>query len=107
MTQATTQKAITVAALIALGTAFSSTASAHDISRDSHTMSSAEITRSVSKKNAKNLVNTLLKKEYGGEGLSARSIRKEGDVWKVKIKRNLKTVATATVDAKTGNINVN
>ncbi|PHZ86666.1 hypothetical protein [Paremcibacter congregatus] len=106
MTKATTYKAITATAIIALATTFGSAAFAHDISTEHTTMSSAEIERNVSKQNAKKLVETLLKRKYSGEGLEARTIEKDGDTWKVSIKRGTRKVATAIVDENSGNIHV-
>lgn len=104
MTKATTFKAITAATLIAVTTSFGSSAFAHDISNAGTNMSSVQKEISVSKRNAKNLVNELLRQEYSGEGFAARKITEDGDTWKVQIKDRVKTVATAYVDRKTGNI---
>ncbi len=106
MTKATTIKTISIAAIIAVASSLGSTASAHDISNAGVGVSAIETQRSITKNNAKSLVKQLLKREYSGEGFEARTTRKVGDKWKVSIKNRLRTVATAYVDTKTGNIHV-
>lgn len=106
MTTATTVKAISAAAIIALTTAMGSTAFAHDITNAGKDVYAAPEQINVSKSNAKNLVNELLKREYDHSGYEARAIRKEGDQWRVLIKDRTRTVARAYVDSKTGNIHI-
>lgn len=106
MTKATTVKSLAVATAIALAASFSSGASAHDVTKAGEDISAVPRSDRISKDNAKKLVNELLRREYGGEGYEARHIRKEGDAWRIRIKDRLRTVATAYVDRKTGNIHI-
>ncbi|MCF6197331.1 MAG: hypothetical protein L3J50_11580 [Emcibacter sp.] len=100
MTKTTTIKAISMAAAIALTTSFSTIAYAHD------TGEAAKKEISISKNNARNLVKSLLKRDYHGQSLKTRPAKKIGDKWIVRIKDRSATVATAYVDEKTGNIHV-
>ncbi|NOZ67266.1 MAG: hypothetical protein GXP00_12385 [Alphaproteobacteria bacterium] len=100
MTRTTTIKAISMATAIALTTSFGTAAYAHD------TGEAAKKEISISKNNARNLVKSLLKRDYHGQGLKARPAKKIGDKWIVRIKDRSSTVATAYVDEKTGNIHV-
>ncbi|PCJ43032.1 MAG: hypothetical protein COA81_05175 [Alphaproteobacteria bacterium] len=100
MTKTTTIKAISIATAIALTTSFSTAVYAQDTGE----VAKKEI--SISKNNARNLVKSLLKRDYHGQGLKARSTKKIGDKWVVRIKDRSSTIATAYVDVKTGNIHV-
>lgn len=106
MTKTTTLKAITFATAIALATSFGSTAFAHDLNKASENTSAVTNHASVSKSNARNLVKSLLKREYSGEGYKTNTAQKIGDKWVVSIKDRTKTVATASVDTKSGNIHI-
>ena len=103
MSKVTTLKTISLVAAMAVTTAFSSTAFAHDTSK---AVSDTKIQHHVTKKNARSLVNELLKREYKGQGFKAREISKVSGKWKVNIKYNLKQVATAYVDRTSGNIHI-
>ncbi len=103
MTKATTLKIITMAGIFATATWVSGAAFAHDTKTGAD---AAQKQISISKSNAKNLVNALLKREYGGNNLRARATKKIGDKWRVTIKNRTRTIATALVDEKTGNIHI-
>ncbi len=106
MTKATTIKAVSFATVIAVAASFGSTAFAHELSQADQNVSAVEKNHNVSKSNARSLVKALLKREYNGDRYSARAARRIGDNWVVSIKDRAKTVATASVNAKTGNIHV-
>lgn len=105
MIQATTCKMITKSTILSLILASGSSAYAHEPCND-NALSLPKAERSVTKHNAKKLVKELLKREYKGEGLRIHNIRKENGAWRVNIRRGIRTVATATVDTRTGNIHV-
>jgi len=100
MTKTTTIKAISLATAIALTTSFGTIAYAHD------TGEAAKKEISISKSNARNLVKSLLKREYTAQNLQTRPAMKINGKWVVRIKDRSTTVATAYVDEKTGNIHV-
>ncbi|VAV88715.1 hypothetical protein MNBD_ALPHA02-2322 [hydrothermal vent metagenome] len=100
MTKTTTIKAISMATAIALTTSFGSIAYAHD------TGEAARKEIRVSKNNARNLVKSLLKRDYNAQSFKALPAKKIGDKWVVRIKSRTATIATAYVDEKTGNIHV-
>jgi len=95
---------------LALGVAFilssGSTAFAHDPAKTAHNISTMGKQERVSRENARNLVKSLLKRDYSGNGYKTRVARKTNGKWIVRIKKRTKTVATALVDTKTGNIHV-
>ncbi|GEM_PF-3427041 len=95
---------------LALGVAFilssESAALAHDPAETAHNISAMEKQERVSKENARNLVKSLLKRDYSGSGYKARVARKTDGKWIVRIKNRTQIVATALVDAKTGDIHV-
>ncbi len=105
MRHATTSHIVTGLSVIGLLMVSAPPAVAHDPSPGKD-ITSARVERNVTRQNAKKLIETLLKRHYKGEGLRPHSITREGDGWKVAIKRRLKTVAFATVDVKTGNIHI-
>ncbi|PCI33517.1 MAG: hypothetical protein COB54_04240 [Alphaproteobacteria bacterium] len=106
MTKNTTIKAISLATVIAVTTAFSSTAFAHDLSDADQNVAAASHQNSISKNKARNLVKSLLKRDYSNYGYKTNKARKIGDNWVVTIKDRTKTIAKASVDTKTGNIHV-
>ncbi|PCI51164.1 MAG: hypothetical protein COB49_02695 [Alphaproteobacteria bacterium] len=106
MTRNRTFKAISLATVIAVTAGLGGTAFAHDISPTGEKISPDEKPSMISKSNARNLVRTLLKREYNGEGYTARPARKIDGKWVITIKDRTRTVATASVDAKTGNIHL-
>jgi len=99
MNKTSTFKTLSMATVFALATSFGSSAFAHDISK--HDKKTA-----ITKENAQNLVKTLLKKKYSGEGLKARKAKMVGDEWKVSIRKRSRTVAVASVNEKTGDIHI-
>ncbi|WP_339863478.1 hypothetical protein [Paremcibacter congregatus] len=103
---ATTCKIITAALVTGFTLTASTKAIAHDPVICNDAVPSYTTERMVSKQNARKLVKELLRREYNGENLQARGIHKDGDVWKVKIWRHIRKVATAKVDTKTGNIHI-
>ncbi len=103
MTKATTLKTITLTAVFAVASSISGAAFAHDTTNKTDV---AQKQINISKANARNLVNTLLKREYGGDNFRAGATKKIGDKWRVIIKNRTQTVATALVDKKTGNIHI-
>lgn len=107
MTNTTTLKAIALATVITVTTSLSSTAFAHDFSKADENIAAPSQSNGVTKSNARNLVKALLKREYKGDGYEAKTARKVGDKWIVTIKNRARTVATASVDTKTGNIHIN
>tara|TARA_R110002096_G_scaffold21494_16_gene69815 strand:+ start:6936 stop:7136 length:201 start_codon:yes stop_codon:yes gene_type:complete len=60
-----------------------------------------------SKAQAQKLVKKLLKQKYDREGYAARGVHRENGLWKVTITKRNKKVATALVNAKTGDIQLN
>lgn len=104
MTNATTLKAISFATVIAVATAFSTTAFSRDLSKADENISAVKTPTYISKSNARNLVKSLLKRDYRGQGLKAYPTTKIDGKWQVAIKYNVKTVGTALVDAETGRI---
>ncbi len=106
MTKIITLKAISLATVITLTTAFSATAFAHDINKN-HAASAVTTQKSITKSNAKNLVKSLLKRDYKSYGYNTSSPKKIGDQWVVIIKDRAKHVATVSINDKSGNIHVN
>ena len=106
MTKNTTMKAISLATVIAVTTAFSSTAFAHDLSNADQDVATAKHQTSISNENARNLVKSLLNRDYGSYGYKTNKARKVGDDWVVVIKDRTRTIAKASVDTKTGNIHI-
>ena len=106
MTNVTTLKAISLATVFAVTASFSSAAFAHDLPKAEENVATVGDHHRISKSNARNLVKALLKREYSGNGYKANGAKKIGDSWVVKIKDRAKTVATASIDTKTGNIHV-
>lgn len=106
MMKITPRKALPLALGIAAALSFGSPLLAHDLSKAGKDISTMEKQQHVSRENARNLVKSLLKRDYSGNGYKARVARKTDGKWIVRIKDRTKTVATASVDAKTGNIHV-
>ena len=106
MTKTTTLKAISLATVISITTAFSTTAFANDISGDYDT-SAVTAQSSVTKENAQNLVKSLLKRDYGNNEYKAGTTKKINEQWVITIRDRSRTVATASVNSNNGNIHVN
>ena len=103
---ATTIKAMPLAVILTVAASFGSSAIAHDITNAGTGVSAVKKQINISKDNAKNLMKEFLRQEYNGKGLQARNIKGNSEEWTVQIKDRLRTVATARIDRKTGNIHV-
>jgi len=106
MTKSLPLKALSVAAVIVLATAFGTSAFAHNVTNSHGTTNTTNNKPTLSKSEAKKLVKRYLVHEYGGEGLRIQDITKDDGQWNITIKRHLKTVAIAKVDLETGNIHI-
>ncbi len=103
MTKITT---ISLTTALALAISFGSTAYAQNIETGYNKISVEKAYIEISKKNARNLVKALLKRDYNGFGYKAQKIKKSDDKWVVTIKDRKDFVATAYVNDNNGNIHV-
>ena len=104
MTKILIYKSTSLACAIIAAFSFNAAAFAHDTNKGYYTISDIKMQGRISETNARNLVKSLIEREFQGFGYMATNIKKFNNKWVVIIKDRNDFVATAYVDVTTGNI---